>query len=81
VYRQRIEMFTAGDSTLEFYVLMHELGHALGVYGGQGHSSAEWSIMYRTVSDVGLMSESGDRDPQWVRPVDALSVRAAWGLR
>ena len=73
VYRQDIQIFVPGDSAALYLVLMHELGHALGVNSGAdafGHSPDARSIMFHELSDSGLT----------VRPADVASVRKVWGL-
>lgn len=83
---QEIRLFVP-DAATDFYVLMHELGHALGAWGGTEHSTAEWSIMFPTIRAPRLMDGEAGPDasaktdaPQWVRPEDAASVRRVWGL-
>lgn len=84
---QEIRLFVP-DGATDFYVFMHELGHALGAWGGNAHNSAEWSIMAPTIRAPRLMdgpagpdvSAKPEATPQWVRPEDAASVRRAWGL-
>lgn len=80
-----IEMYQPGDEAQDYYVLMHELGHALGVDqdGDEyGHSSDPASIMYPNVASVADDESGPDAEskpfPQWVRPRDGAAIRRAW---
>lgn len=84
--RQVMSLYVAGDSVETYFIVMHELGHALGVQHGcdeYGHSCAEWSIMSKATHPtlLGWGSDSGDPPPQWVRPADEAALRRAWRRR
>lgn len=72
--RQEITLYVAGDGEIVDSVLVHELGHALGVRGDAdefGHSTDELSVMFATVGDV-----RGQR----ILPADVAAFRRAWGM-
>jgi hypothetical protein len=91
VYKQTIQVFVTGDEAQLFYVLMHELGHVLGVNLGaddSGHSADEASIMFHAVNAPSLMegpagpeANFGDSPAQWVRDADVASLRRIWALK
>jgi hypothetical protein len=81
--RQTLSVYSVGDDVETFFIVVHELGHALGVDLGcdeYGHSCAEWSVMYPRVHS--LLGEWDAESPaQWVRPADAAALRRAWRRR
>lgn len=92
VYRQEIQVFVQGDATQDYFVLMHELGHAFGVADGaddSGHSRDPRSIMFHSIDIESVSLMGGEFGPdavtqgptQWVRAADSASVRKTWGFR
>jgi hypothetical protein len=80
-YVDTIALFVAGDTVQLYYVIMHELGHALGVmldYDAYGHSGSEASIMYHSVKPS--MQDEGKTSMPHVTDRDAAALRRAWGL-
>lgn len=78
VYRHRITLYVAGDAVQDVFILMHEIGHALGVE----HSLADASIMHATITPAlmsGRVGPDSEAPPaQWVRVRDVNVVRALW---
>ncbi len=82
VYRQTVQLFVIGDAVQVFMTLMHELGHLLGVDGGEasGHSPDTASIMFYQI-DPPAPAAKRAAPGQWVRDADAAALRKTWGLQ
>jgi hypothetical protein len=77
-YVQTIRVFSATPDALVEDVLVHELGHAIGVIGTAdewGHSPSRVSIMHYTVGD-----EHRAPRGQRILDEDVAAFRRAWGL-
>jgi len=75
-YHQVITIFYVGSAATLLATLTHELGHALGVDGGD-HSTDAKSIMYKTTPIS--VSKTAPLE-QGITLEDAASARAVWGL-